>query len=103
MSGSGGAEGGRPVVPVSSADGKQVHAVVVLPVLEIDTEFIIIFPIDLDQFITHPNFRQGLIVLAEHGLHAVPGPVGQSEDQSIELAIHHDRIDPIAEIHTGAF
>ena len=83
---------GGPVVAVASADGEEVDTLIVLPRLEVDAHFIIVFAGDFVDGYFEAHLRDRNIVELQHFIDVEHGVVRDVEDEPVEVGISGDDI-----------
>ena len=86
------AVGGRPVVPETGAGAEEFGPFVVLPRLEVEPEFLIVFRVEFVDAEADPQLRERHVVLAEHLLD-VPARIGGGvEEEAVEVGVELDLV-----------
>ena len=83
-------EEGSPVAAGSHTGRKEVHTFVVLPALEVHTDTVIVFCIDLKNSVRDLHLGNGTVVFLQQFLHFTPAPCGSLDQKSVQLTIDHD-------------
>ena len=84
-------EEGTPVAAGKHTGRKEVNTFVVFPALEVHADTVIVFSIDFNNAVSYFEFRNGAVILLEHGKHFLPVPFAGFDHQCIEFSIHRDR------------
>ena len=89
---------GAPVVAESTACGEEIHPFVVLPALEVEPHFIVVFLIDFIHLDLQAHLRDGGIVLFQHFCDVGAGEVGSIEDEPVQVRIVCHNVLPLPDL-----
>ena len=83
-------EEGAPVAAGKSSGGKEIHAFVVLPALEVHADTVVVLGIDLKDSVRDFDLGDGTVIFGQKFAHFTPAPFGSLDQQSVQLRINED-------------